>query len=70
MLGIPSRAALTAFMQAVREVAPLHSVGFVRIVDDARVAMLIAHPNGVSESAVGDRAPGIAARSLDLACVQ
>ena len=36
-------------MQAVHEVAPLHSVGFVRSLDDARVSMLIAHPNGVSE---------------------
>jgi len=49
MLGLPSREALTAFMQAVHEVAPLHSVGFVRSLDDARVSMLIAHPNGVSE---------------------
>ena len=49
MLGLPSREALSAFMQAVHEVAPLHSVGFVRSLNDARVSMLIGHPNGVSE---------------------
>ena len=49
MVGIPSLEALTAFMAAVHDVAPLQSVGFVRTLDDARVSMLIAHPNGISE---------------------
>ncbi len=49
MLGLPSRVALAAFRQAVHEVSPFHSVGFVRSLDDVRVAMLVEHPNGVSE---------------------
>ena len=52
MLGLPSRAALAAFRQAVREVSEFHSVGFVRNLDDVRVSMLVAHTNGVSEHAL------------------
>ena len=52
MLGLPSRAALAAFRQAVREVSEFHSVGFVRNLDDVRVSMLVEHPNGVSEHAL------------------
>jgi transcriptional regulator with GAF, ATPase, and Fis domain len=52
MLELPSREALASLTRAAQAVAPIQSVGFVRSLDDARVAMLFSHPNGVSEHTV------------------
>ena len=52
MLELPSREALASLNRAVRALAPVQSVGFVRSLDDARVEILFGHITGVSEHVV------------------
>src|SRR5262245_25150420 len=47
MLPLPSREALYILRRAVETIVPIHSVGFVRSLDDARLSLLVFHPNGV-----------------------
>jgi transcriptional regulator with GAF, ATPase, and Fis domain len=47
MLPLPSREALTTLRGAAEAIVPLHSIGFVRSLDDTRLSFLVFHPNGV-----------------------
>jgi hypothetical protein len=58
MLPLPSREALTTLRGAAEAIVPLHSIGFVRSLDDARLSFLVFHPNVVIVANVMQRSGG------------